>query len=425
VHVGQSYGVGVYLGNSQNSKHHEISNGVFYLCAQDIRLVAGSMYVKHVYSFASDEIVYIGDSSITEPIEIDGLVGEEVKRAVNARSGTSVTIKNDRGSNPHQFANGWFLFRDSATVTITNSNSEEDVPSDNAVYIGLQNMSSTSVIRLMGNSFGSITPTQLINQTEPRFNLERIGDTYSGDTLRRSTGNQPALEIQSYPNDANSDAVAFKSSIFTQAPHNKTLTAIQGTGDWYAGALRDFVGVQGLGVPGRFTGTQTAVEAAWSTINAGGNPSSAYSFRAKSPTGIAGGTLPVLYGLYIGKQKIPGVTAGYGVYQADEADKNYFAGPTSFGGGTDITKHISATASLDFGPIAANSCSTLTMIVPGAANGNTVSLGIPSALASLTGVNFMGFVSAADTVTVKACNAASAPSSDPAAAIVRADVWQH
>jgi hypothetical protein len=119
------------------------------------------------------------------------------------------------------------------------------------------------------------------------------------------------------------------------------------------------------------------------------------------------------------------VSNGYGVYQVDSADKNYFAGPTQFGGGTAISKHISVTASLDFGAIPANSCSTLTMTASGAVDGDTVSLGIPSRLASLPGITFMGFVSAPGTVTVKACNATPSASANPSVATVRADVWQH
>jgi hypothetical protein len=101
------------------------------------------------------------------------------------------------------------------------------------------------------------------------------------------------------------------------------------------------------------------------------------------------------------------------------------AGNLTIGSGTPITKHLSATAALDFGAIPPNSCSDLTVSVSGASDGDTVSIGIPNALASISGLQFSGFVSATDTVTVRACNVSTATSTDPAAATIRVDVWQH
>ncbi len=105
---------------------------------------------------------------------------------------------------------------------------------------------------------------------------------------------------------------------------------------------------------------------------------------------------------------------------------NSFPGGVAVGaGGTQITKHVSAAANLDFGSIAANSCSSLTMTLAGAADGDTVILGIPNSLASTSGLTFTGFVSTANTVTVKACNMAAVASSDPPAAMVRAGVTKY
>lgn len=96
--------------------------------------------------------------------------------------------------------------------------------------------------------------------------------------------------------------------------------------------------------------------------------------------------------------------------------------------GAAITKHLSSTASLDFGPTAAGTCDALTITVTGAVDGNTVELGIPTALAGSDSYQiFWGYVSAANTVTVKRCNPINSVTalSDPAAATVRADVWIH
>lgn len=115
--------------------------------------------------------------------------------------------------------------------------------------------------------------------------------------------------------------------------------------------------------------------------------------------------------------------SGTGTWQVTGAN-----GITVGSGGTAITKHLSATASLDFGATAAGTCDSLTITVTGAADGDTVSLGIPNALAaSDTYQSFQGFVSSANTVTVKRCNLLNLTTalSDPGAETVRADVWQH
>ena len=101
-------------------------------------------------------------------------------------------------------------------------------------------------------------------------------------------------------------------------------------------------------------------------------------------------------------------------------------GTLVIGGGTAITQHLSATASLDFPVIAANSCEVLTITVTGAVDGDVVSLGMPNSIASASStLMFSGWVSAADTVTTRVCQIAATATSDFAAATVRADVWKH
>ena len=82
------------------------------------------------------------------------------------------------------------------------------------------------------------------------------------------------------------------------------------------------------------------------------------------------------------------------------------------------------TASVDFPSVAANACSALSITVTGAADGDAVSLGVPNGLASTIGLTFSGYVSAANTITVRACNVTTGASADPAAASVRAVVWK-
>lgn len=80
---------------------------------------------------------------------------------------------------------------------------------------------------------------------------------------------------------------------------------------------------------------------------------------------------------------------------------------------------LTATAALDFASINAAASEDLTITVAGAAVGDSVSLGLPAA--PTAGIVFNAFVSAANTVTVRATNITAAPV-NPASATYRATV---
>lgn len=94
-------------------------------------------------------------------------------------------------------------------------------------------------------------------------------------------------------------------------------------------------------------------------------------------------------------------------------------GELKVGNGTNLKKLLSATASLDFGSINAAASADLTITVTGAAVGDSVSVGL--AAAPTAGIVFQGFVSAADTVTIRATNITASPV-DPLAQTIRATV---
>lgn len=85
-----------------------------------------------------------------------------------------------------------------------------------------------------------------------------------------------------------------------------------------------------------------------------------------------------------------------------------------------VPAFLTGTASLDFGSIGAAACAELTITVSGAIVGDAVSLGAPPAVEA--GFQWSGFVSAADTVTVRLCKITTG-STDPASATWRA--WVH
>lgn len=101
------------------------------------------------------------------------------------------------------------------------------------------------------------------------------------------------------------------------------------------------------------------------------------------------------------------------------------AGAATIGGGTAITRHISVSTSLAFPEFSRRSCNTLSVTASGAADGDSVALGIPSALGSIDGLAWFGWVSAPGIVSVRGCNVTNETVPAPPAVTVRVDVWQH
>ena len=100
------------------------------------------------------------------------------------------------------------------------------------------------------------------------------------------------------------------------------------------------------------------------------------------------------------------------------------AGVTIGASGTAIASVISNTATLDFASTASHECSALTMTVTGAAVGDVVAIGIPNGSVGTTGVWF-GWVSAADTVTIRYHNTDKNNAVDPASGTFRAPGIKH
>lgn len=95
------------------------------------------------------------------------------------------------------------------------------------------------------------------------------------------------------------------------------------------------------------------------------------------------------------------------------------SGSFAIGGGSTLTKVLTAAGTLDFASLAAAASADLTLTVTGATVGQSVALGLPTAPAA--GVVFTAYVSATNTVTVRATNITGTPV-DPASATYRATV---
>ena len=77
------------------------------------------------------------------------------------------------------------------------------------------------------------------------------------------------------------------------------------------------------------------------------------------------------------------------------------------GSGSTVTEITAATATLNFGSIATTASADLTITVTGAAVGDEVIMALPAAPAA--GIVFNAFVSAANTVTIRATNITASP----------------
>lgn len=112
---------------------------------------------------------------------------------------------------------------------------------------------------------------------------------------------------------------------------------------------------------------------------------------------------------------IPLVSQPY-AYQARNA--------LTLGAGTPITQHNSISATVTIPSLAASTCSTTRKMVAGAADGDSVALGVGNALAAVEGVTWFGWASAANTVSIRACNATKSPVTI-GTGTVRIDIWKH
>ena len=92
------------------------------------------------------------------------------------------------------------------------------------------------------------------------------------------------------------------------------------------------------------------------------------------------------------------------------------------GGGQTLAKILTATGSLTFGLIASGGSSDQTIAVGGAITGSSVAVGLPTSVPA--GIMYMGWVSSAGTVTIRAQNF-SGSGVTPSVDTYRATVFEH
>jgi hypothetical protein len=265
-----------------------------------------------------------------------------------------------------------------------------------------------------------------------RFRVLANGDTYVGPgsagssivlTTDPTTGPN-IMFTQSFGGSVILDGYIFSptlkmNSSFIQKWYSTTDLGTSGGNVYDIGLARNVAGVLEVN-------NSTAISAAGA--NAADLMANAIRGASVAGTNIAGKDLKVIAGLATGN-----AATGVINFQTSDAGSTGTTVQTpttkfavnatgvAVGGGTTVTKILSATATLDFGSTAAGAVADLTITVTGAAVGDVVALAIPTAAITTTGA-YDKWVSAADTVTVRFIHAHPSNAEDPGSGSFRAMV---
>ncbi|HEV2348981.1 MAG TPA: kelch repeat-containing protein [Terriglobia bacterium] len=102
-------------------------------------------------------------------------------------------------------------------------------------------------------------------------------------------------------------------------------------------------------------------------------------------------------------------------------------GTVTIGGGTPILRHMSLTFNPAFPALKPGVCSSANFTFTGTSDGDTMALGVPNARMTGGGnLIYTAWVSAANTITIQACNAnANSPQKTAGSGAIRVDIWKH
>ena len=187
----------------------------------------------------------------------------------------------------------------------------------------------------------------------------------------------------------------------------------------------------GLSCTGCVGNTQLGINYAGSASQGGPATSALLSGNSTALGGIAAGNYARLDigNTFAGNQS---VTGNVSVTGSESVGGNLSVtvsatGSLTIGGGTAITEHISVLVDPSFVALKPGACATQNFTLTGAADGDTIALGVPNArMAGGGNLIYTAWVSAADTITVQACNAnANSPQKTAGTGSIRVDLWKH
>jgi hypothetical protein len=189
----------------------------------------------------------------------------------------------------------------------------------------------------------------------------------------------------------------------------------------------------GLSCTGCVGNTQLGITYAGSASQGGPATSALLAANSTALGGIAAGNYARLDigNTFTGNQSVTGnvsVTGSQNVGgNLNVTGNSATTGSVTIGGGTAITEHISVLVDPAFAALKPGACATQNFPLTGAADGDTIALGVPNARMTGGGnLIYTAWVSAADTITVQACNAnANAPQKTAGAGSIRVDLWKH
>jgi hypothetical protein len=289
----------------------------------------------------------------------------------------------------------------------------------------------TKLASVESGATGDQTAAEIKTAYESNSNTNAFTDADStklAGIAASATVDQTDAEIKvAYESNSNTNA-------FTDADHSK-LDGIEASADvtdttnvTAAGALMDSELTDEAAVKAIDQGLATTDDVEFNTLTIGQSSASlGYSIDLGTNTGFKGiGAGPQDFGYYVGNTSVWYAPAAGGMYISQPLTLNTDLAITEGGTGASTASaartnlgFITDTATLDFPSISSNHSEELTMTVTGAATGDIVMLGAPSAIES--DLTWCGYVSAADTVTVRLHNS-SGGAVDPASATWKATV---
>ena len=167
--IGQSYGIAIQNGPSQNALQQTFSRITYNHCHIGVNLAGGNAELSHINGGYSDIGIFVG-GFVAQQVSIAWYEAENDLRGIDSL-GPLVMVQNSRLSNGQQYGDGFFRF--GGLVNIQNSFTAFTVPIG-SVLIGRHpnnNPTITSISNQWAGAFGANTWTLLgyglINQPPP------------------------------------------------------------------------------------------------------------------------------------------------------------------------------------------------------------------------------------------------------------------